>query len=60
MKKYLILAASAALLMLAACGIKPGELSPPEGSEKTVFPKTYPAPETLDNRAAKRNNRTPY
>jgi hypothetical protein len=30
---------------LAGCGIKPSSVEPPEGSEGTVFPRTYPAPE---------------
>ena len=30
---------------LAGCGIKPGSVEPPEGSEGTAFPRTYPAPE---------------
>lgn len=31
---------------LIGCGIKPKTLSPPEGSEKTEFPRQYPDPAT--------------
>ena len=30
-------------LILGACGIKPKDMLPPEGSEDSTFPKTYPA-----------------
>ena len=36
---------SLALMMsmgVAACGVKPKTLSPPEGAEETSFPRTYP------------------
>ena len=39
MRKLLILSL---FLGLSACGVKPGQVSAPEGSEDTVFPKTYP------------------
>jgi hypothetical protein len=27
---------------LAACGVKPGTVQPPEGAEQSGFPRTYP------------------
>lgn len=27
---------------LAACGVKPGFVDPPEGAEDAVYPQTYP------------------
>ena len=27
---------------VAACGVKPKKLSPPEGAEDSTFPRTYP------------------
>lgn len=29
-------------IILASCGVKPGHVDPPEGSEETGFPRTYP------------------
>lgn len=33
------------LILISACGIKPGSLDAPEGSQST-FPHTYPSTET--------------
>ncbi len=30
-------------LMLGACGIKPKDMLPPEGTEKNDFPRSYPS-----------------
>jgi len=30
---------------LAACGVKPGDVSPPPGAENNGFPHTYPNPD---------------
>jgi hypothetical protein len=38
---------------LAACGVKPGSVDPPEGAERSKFPRTYPSPAT--NSAPKDN-----
>lgn len=32
------------LLLLGACGIKPGKLEPPQGTDNDTFPREYPAP----------------
>ena len=37
------------LLTLAACGIKPGDVDPPQGEDKDYFPRTYPAPTPYPN-----------
>ena len=29
-------------LVMGACGVKPGDVSPPEGTEEKAFPATYP------------------
>ncbi len=34
------------LLALAACGIKPAYVEPPQGAEHDTFPRTYPDPST--------------
>jgi len=34
------------VFMVTACGVKPGELSPPTGSKDVKFPRTYPDPAT--------------
>lgn len=31
-----------ACLIVGACGIKPGDVSAPEGMEESAFPRTYP------------------
>ncbi len=31
---------------VSACGIKPGTVDPPPGTEGTKFPRTYPDPST--------------
>jgi hypothetical protein len=41
--RALILAAAAASL-LAACGVKPDDVSRPPGADPTAFPRTYPNP----------------
>lgn len=33
-------------LVLGACGIKPKNVDPPEGAEKSTFPAVYPDPQT--------------
>lgn len=30
------------LILLGACGVKPGQVSPPEGGDGSGFPRTYP------------------
>ncbi|MFH1158104.1 MAG: hypothetical protein V1721_04375 [Pseudomonadota bacterium] len=35
-----------ALAAVGGCGIKPGKVDPPAGTEKDYFPKTYPDPST--------------
>ncbi|MCC6598293.1 MAG: hypothetical protein IT559_05850 [Alphaproteobacteria bacterium] len=30
------------LMLLGACGIKPGEVAPPESDAASHFPRTYP------------------
>lgn len=40
MKKTMIL--MAALGLLAGCGIKPGDVEPPEGANEGDFPRVYP------------------
>ncbi|MCB1650823.1 MAG: hypothetical protein KDI46_02100 [Alphaproteobacteria bacterium] len=40
MRKKLVLALIC--LGLCACGIKPQDVSAPEGADQTAFPKTYP------------------
>ncbi|MEM7679872.1 MAG: hypothetical protein AAF182_02585 [Pseudomonadota bacterium] len=30
------------ILFTCACGVKPGNVEPPAGSENTNFPRTYP------------------
>lgn len=42
-RNYGLYLALLAIVTLSACGIKPNELKPPEGSKKTDFPKTYPS-----------------
>lgn len=37
---------AAALLSLAACGIKPDHVDPPQGAEDSTFPAEYPNPQT--------------
>lgn len=34
------------ILILAGCGIKPGDVSPPAGTDKDAFPRVYPDPAT--------------
>jgi len=29
-------------LLISACGVKPGSVSAPEGSENNQYPRTYP------------------
>lgn len=44
-----ILGLSAGLIVtafLCGCGIKPSQVSPPEGYENSKFPHTYPNPNT--------------
>jgi hypothetical protein len=41
MKKYALLMMLAAL---CACGVKPGDVDPPEGAKASDFPRTYPNP----------------
>lgn len=33
------------LLLMTACGIKPGSVDAPPGAEDRPFPRTYPAPD---------------
>jgi predicted small lipoprotein YifL len=44
MKHYLLLITLCFVMSsaLTACGIKPGKLMPPPGSEETNFPREYP------------------
>ncbi len=44
-RNYGLCALLLATVLLAGCGIKPGHVEPPEGVDKTAFPKTYPAPD---------------
>lgn len=37
------------MLLLSGCGIKPGDVSPPQGEEKDQFPRAYPEPSTDPN-----------
>lgn len=37
------------MVMLAGCGIKPGDVDPPPGAEEDKFPRTYPEPSTDPN-----------
>lgn len=30
------------ILTLAGCGVKPGDVDPPQGEERDHFPRTYP------------------
>ena len=39
MKYFLLLS----LLVVAACGVKPGQLDAPSGDKDKPFPRTYPA-----------------
>lgn len=41
--RALVLAAAAAGL-LAACGVKPDDVSPPPGADPRAFPRPYPNP----------------
>jgi len=41
--RALVLAAAVAGL-LAACGVKPDDVSPPPGADPRAFPRTYPNP----------------
>jgi hypothetical protein len=34
------------VLLVAACGIKPAEVDPPQGHKSDRFPRTYPDPAT--------------
>lgn len=40
MKRNIILLV--ACMALSACGIKPGEVEPPEGEGSSSYPRTYP------------------
>lgn len=40
----LILLSSVLAVGLGGCGVKPGKVTPPAGSEHSPFPRTYPAP----------------
>lgn len=46
--KYKVMMIMVAVCLMAsplgACGVKPGKLPPPKGSENTGFPHTYPEP----------------
>jgi uncharacterized lipoprotein len=42
-----ILLAVCAVVLLSACGIKPGDVKAPKDS-KTVYPRTYPAPDAQE------------
>ena len=42
-----ILLSLLAVALLAACGVKPSNVKPPEGA-KGIYPRTYPAPEAED------------
>jgi hypothetical protein len=44
MRFYLLLAT--VILGLSACGIKPSSVEPPEGSDGSSYPATYPNPST--------------
>lgn len=44
--KLTVLSFACAFLLLAACGIKPGDVSAPPGVGKDQFPRTYPDPAT--------------
>jgi hypothetical protein len=37
-----MIGATLVVLLISACGIKPGELSPPGGDNGSEFPGTYP------------------
>ena len=43
-KNVVLFVASTALLV--ACGVKPKEVSAPEGTDQTAFPKVYPNTKT--------------
>lgn len=45
MKSVLLVSTLCALLLLAACGIKPRDVDPPQGAEHDTYPQVYPAPE---------------
>jgi hypothetical protein len=38
-----------AVLLLAGCGIKPGDVAPPDRVKQDQFPHTYPNPGTIDD-----------
>ncbi len=40
MKKLILL--SVAMCAMVACGVKPGEIEPPEAVKNKEFPRTYP------------------
>lgn len=44
MTKASFLSLTMAIVLLAACGIKPAAVDPPQGEEKDYFPRTYPDP----------------
>ncbi len=47
MRLMLLLSVGVALtLCLNGCGIKPSQVDPPSGADKSTFPKTYPDPKT--------------
>lgn len=46
-----------AILTLAACGVKPSDVDPPQGEPRDEFPRTYPAPETDAQTQAERQIR---
>lgn len=44
MTRTAMLTLMTAVLLLAACGIKPADVDPPQGEERDYFPRTYPDP----------------
>ena len=46
MKSTVLSLCAALVLLLSACGVKPADVSPPQGEDKDYFPRTYPDPAT--------------
>lgn len=47
-RALLAVATLAAALAVAGCGKKPKFVDPPQGKENDLFPRTYPAPQSVD------------